>query len=112
MPCGDKCQPRWPQTFLESASKLAGHRWCPTSSCRTSAFHFRQLAMARLETWPFLSASTRPHLKDVFAPSCLSCFDYVNAGSRILVVGTMGCHFRPPIGWWFYANPLASAAGF
>jgi 3,8-divinyl protochlorophyllide a 8-vinyl-reductase (ferredoxin) len=33
-------------------------------------------------------------LKDVFAPSCLSCFDYVN-GLADLVVGYMGA----PLGW-------------
>ncbi|MEB3322447.1 MAG: Coenzyme F420 hydrogenase/dehydrogenase, beta subunit C-terminal domain, partial [Synechococcaceae cyanobacterium] len=33
-----------------------------------------------------------PRLKDVFAPSCLSCFDYTNAGAD-LVVGYMGAPF-------------------
>jgi 3,8-divinyl protochlorophyllide a 8-vinyl-reductase (ferredoxin) len=49
--------------------------------------HFRH-SDGREETVPFFGLDT-PKLKDVFAPSCLSCFDYTNAGAD-LVVGYMG----------------------
>jgi len=42
---------------------------------------------------PFFGLNTK-ELKDVFAPSCLSCFDYVNSLAD-LVVGYMGA----PFGW-------------
>jgi 3,8-divinyl protochlorophyllide a 8-vinyl-reductase (ferredoxin) len=45
------------------------------------------------ELVPFFGLNTQ-ELKDVFAPSCLSCFDYVNSLSD-LVVGYMGA----PFGW-------------
>ncbi|MDG2989331.1 Coenzyme F420 hydrogenase/dehydrogenase, beta subunit C-terminal domain [Candidatus Synechococcus calcipolaris G9] len=45
------------------------------------------------ETVPFFGLKTN-QLKDVFAPSCMSCFDYVN-GLADLVVGYMGA----PFGW-------------
>jgi coenzyme F420 hydrogenase subunit beta len=46
-----------------------------------------------IEKVPFFGLNTR-ELKDIFAPSCLSCFDYVN-GLADLVVGYMGA----PLGW-------------
>jgi coenzyme F420 hydrogenase subunit beta len=46
-----------------------------------------------LEMVPFFGLNTK-ELKDVFAPSCMSCFDYVN-GLADLVVGYMGA----PFGW-------------
>jgi coenzyme F420 hydrogenase subunit beta len=52
--------------------------------------HFRH-GDGREETVPFFGLDT-PKLKDVFAPSCLSCFDYTNAGAD-LVVGYMGAGF-------------------
>ncbi|GJD12777.1 Uncharacterized protein Gasu2_68490 [Galdieria sulphuraria] len=45
------------------------------------------------ETVPFFGLKTN-ELKDIFAPSCLSCFDYVNSLAD-LVVGYMGA----PFGW-------------
>jgi coenzyme F420 hydrogenase subunit beta len=45
------------------------------------------------ETVPFFGLKTN-QLKDVFAPSCMSCFDYVNSLAD-LVVGYMGA----PLGW-------------
>jgi 3,8-divinyl protochlorophyllide a 8-vinyl-reductase (ferredoxin) len=45
------------------------------------------------ELVPFFGLNTK-ELKDVFAPSCLSCFDYVNSLAD-LVVGYMGA----PYGW-------------
>jgi 3,8-divinyl protochlorophyllide a 8-vinyl-reductase (ferredoxin) len=46
-----------------------------------------------IEKVPFFGLNTK-ELKDVFAPSCLSCFDYVNSLAD-LVVGYMGA----PFGW-------------
>jgi 3,8-divinyl protochlorophyllide a 8-vinyl-reductase (ferredoxin) len=46
-----------------------------------------------VEKVPFFGLNTK-ELKDVFAPSCLSCFDYVNSLAD-LVVGYMGA----PFGW-------------
>ncbi|MCZ0900952.1 Coenzyme F420 hydrogenase/dehydrogenase, beta subunit C-terminal domain, partial [Microcoleus sp. HI-ES] len=45
------------------------------------------------EKVPFFGLNTK-ELKDVFAPSCLSCFDYVNSLAD-LVVGYLGA----PFGW-------------
>lgn len=45
------------------------------------------------EKVPFFGLNTK-ELKEVFAPSCMSCFDYVN-GLADLVVGYMGA----PFGW-------------
>jgi coenzyme F420 hydrogenase subunit beta len=46
-----------------------------------------------IEKVPFFGLKTNK-LKDVFAPSCMSCFDYVNSLAD-LVVGYMGA----PFGW-------------
>ncbi|MBD2496132.1 Coenzyme F420 hydrogenase/dehydrogenase, beta subunit C-terminal domain [Nostoc sp. FACHB-280] len=46
-----------------------------------------------IEKVPFFGLKTN-QLKDVFAPSCMSCFDYVNSLAD-LVVGYMGA----PFGW-------------
>jgi coenzyme F420 hydrogenase subunit beta len=50
---------------------------------------------------PFFGLDT-PKLKNVFAPSCLSCFDYTNAGAD-LVVGYMGASFGRQ--WLTVRNP-------
>lgn len=47
----------------------------------------------RVEKVPFFGLKTN-QLKDVFAPSCMTCFDYVNSLAD-LVVGYMGS----PFGW-------------
>jgi coenzyme F420 hydrogenase subunit beta len=52
--------------------------------------HFRHSDGSE-ETVPFFGLDT-PRLKEVFAPSCLSCFDYTNAGAD-LVVGYMGAEY-------------------
>jgi coenzyme F420 hydrogenase subunit beta len=54
---------------------------------------------------PFFGLKTN-QLKDVFAPSCMACFDYVN-GLADLVVGYMGA----PFGWqWLVVrNPRGQA---
>jgi 3,8-divinyl protochlorophyllide a 8-vinyl-reductase (ferredoxin) len=53
------------------------------------------------ELVPFFGLKTN-QLKDVFAPSCMSCFDYVNSLAD-LVVGYMGA----PLGWqWLVVRNL------
>eukprot|EP00741_Cyanophora_paradoxa_P012599 tig00020614_g12174.t1 len=54
--------------------------------------HFRH-EDGRIEKVPFFGLNTK-ELKDVFAPSCMTCFDYVNSLAD-LVVGYMGA----PFGW-------------
>ncbi len=54
--------------------------------------HFRH-EDGSTETVPFFGLNTKK-LKDIFAPSCLTCFDYVNSLAD-LVVGYMGA----PFGW-------------
>lgn len=54
--------------------------------------HFRHQD-GSTELVPFFGLNTK-ELKDVFAPSCMTCFDYVN-GLADLVVGYMGA----PFGW-------------
>lgn len=57
------------------------------------------------ERVPFFGLKTN-QLKDVFAPSCLSCFDYTNALAD-LVVGYMGA----PFGWqWIVVRNDTGAA--
>jgi 3,8-divinyl protochlorophyllide a 8-vinyl-reductase (ferredoxin) len=58
------------------------------------------------ELVPFFGLKTN-ELKDVFAPSCLSCFDYVNSLAD-LVVGYMGA----PFGWqWLVVGPGDAGPG-
>lgn len=54
--------------------------------------HFKH-SDGSVELVPFFGLNTK-ELKEVFAPSCMSCFDYVN-GLADLVVGYMGA----PFGW-------------
>ncbi len=54
--------------------------------------HFKH-SDGSIELVPFFGLDTK-ELKDVFAPSCMTCFDYVN-GLADLVVGYMGA----PFGW-------------
>jgi len=56
---------------------------------------FRHTMAAQENGLPFFGLDT-PHLKDVFAPNCLSCYDYVNAGAD-LVVGYNGCPLSAPM---------------
>ncbi|QPN70484.1 Coenzyme F420 hydrogenase/dehydrogenase, beta subunit C-terminal domain [Synechococcus sp. CBW1108] len=86
LPCVDNVSRQGLQTFLES-----------TVSSPQTVVHYEFMQDFRIhfrhsdgseETVPFFGLDT-PKLKDVFAPSCLSCFDYTNAGAD-LVVGYMG----------------------
>jgi coenzyme F420 hydrogenase subunit beta len=91
MPCVDNVSRQGLQTFLESASR-SPDTVVHYEFMQDFRIHFRH-ADGSTETVPFFGLDT-PRLKDVFAPSCLSCFDYVNAGAD-LVVGYMGA----PFGW-------------
>ena len=89
LPCVDNVSREGLQTFLESAS-ASPHTVVHYEFMQDFRIHFRH-SDGHVETVPFFGLDT-PALKDVFAPSCLSCFDYVNAGAD-LVVGYMGAEF-------------------
>jgi len=89
LPCVDNVSRDGLQTFLESASD-SPDTVVHYEFMQDFRIHFRHRD-GRQETVPFFGLDT-PRLKDVFAPSCLSCFDYVNAGAD-LVVGYMGAEF-------------------
>jgi coenzyme F420 hydrogenase subunit beta len=89
LPCTDNVSREGLQTFLEttvSSPETVVHY----EFMQDFRIHFRH-SDGREETVPFFGLDT-PKLKDVFAPSCLSCFDYTNAGAD-LVVGYMGATY-------------------
>ena len=99
LPCVDNVSREGLQIFLESASrspKTVVHY----EFMQDFRIHFRH-SDGSSETVPFFGLDT-PKLKDVFAPSCLSCFDYTNAGAD-LVVGYMGASFGRQ--WLTVRNP-------
>ena len=89
LPCVDNVSRQGLQTFLESASR-SPDTVVHYEFMQDFRIHFRH-SDGQEETVPFFGLDT-PALKDVFAPSCLSCFDYTNAGAD-LVVGYMGASF-------------------
>ena len=89
LPCVDNVSREGLQTFLESASRSPA-TVVHYEFMQDFRIHFRHSDGSK-ETVPFFGLDT-PRLKDVFAPSCLSCFDYTNAGAD-LVVGYMGAGF-------------------
>jgi len=89
LPCVDNVSREGLQTFLESASHSPA-TVVHYEFMQDFRIHFRH-SDGSTETVPFFGLDT-PRLKDVFAPSCLSCFDYTNAGAD-LVVGYMGAGF-------------------
>jgi coenzyme F420 hydrogenase subunit beta len=89
LPCVDNVSRQGLQTFLESASASPA-TVVHYEFMQDFRIHFRH-EDGHQETVPFFGLDT-PALKDVFAPSCLSCFDYTNAGAD-LVVGYMGATF-------------------
>ncbi|MFN7898299.1 MAG: coenzyme F420 hydrogenase/dehydrogenase beta subunit N-terminal domain-containing protein [Synechococcaceae cyanobacterium] len=89
LPCVDNVSRQGLQTFLESASRSPA-TVVHYEFMQDFRIHFRH-SDGQVETVPFFGLDT-PKLKDVFAPSCLSCFDYTNAGAD-LVVGYMGAAF-------------------
>ncbi len=99
LPCVDNVSREGLQTFLESASR-SPQTVVHYEFMQDFRIHFRH-ADGSTETVPFFGLDT-PKLKDVFAPSCLSCFDYTNAGAD-LVVGYMGATFGRQ--WLTVRNP-------
>jgi len=89
LPCVDNVTREGLQTFLESTVS-SPQTVVHYEFMQDFRIHFRH-SDGREETVPFFGLDT-PKLKDVFAPSCLSCFDYTNAGAD-LVVGYMGAPF-------------------
>lgn len=99
LPCVDNVSRAGLQTFLESASASPA-TVVHYEFMQDFRIHFRH-SDGHSETVPFFGLDT-PALKDVFAPSCLSCFDYVNGGAD-LVVGYMGASFGRQ--WLTVRNP-------
>ena len=89
LPCVDNVSRDGLNTFLQSASD-SPDTVVHYEFMQDFRIHFRHQD-GREETVPFFGLDT-PKLKDVFAPSCLSCFDYTNAGAD-LVVGYMGAEY-------------------
>ncbi len=99
LPCVDNVSREGLQTFLNSASR-SPQTVVHYEFMQDFRIHFRH-ADGQEETVPFFGLDT-PNLKEVFAPSCLSCFDYTNAGAD-LVVGYMGATFGRQ--WLVVRNP-------
>ncbi len=99
LPCVDNVSREGLRTFLESASTSPA-TVVHYEFMQDFRIHFRH-EDGHVETVPFFGLDT-PRLKDVFAPSCLSCFDYTNAGAD-LVVGYMGAEFGRQ--WITVRNP-------
>jgi len=99
MPLCDNVSARWPADLLESAKQLARPTCALTSFMQDFRIHFRH-SDGRSGTVPVLRPSTRPISRDVFSrQSCLSLFRLRQCRSRS-GRWDMGCHFRPPMGWW------------
>ncbi|WP_448525712.1 Coenzyme F420 hydrogenase/dehydrogenase, beta subunit C-terminal domain [Parathermosynechococcus lividus] len=99
-PCVDNVTRAGLQKFLETTSR-SPDTVVYYEFMQDFRVHFKH-SDGSTETVPFFGLKTN-QLKDVFAPSCMSCFDYVN-GLADLVVGYMGA----PFGWqWLVVrNPL------
>ncbi|HRD41592.1 MAG TPA: Coenzyme F420 hydrogenase/dehydrogenase, beta subunit C-terminal domain [Prochlorococcaceae cyanobacterium AMR_MDS_5431] len=89
MPCVDNVSRAGLETFLKSTSK-SPDTVIHYEFMQDFYIHFHH-SNGKSEVVPFFGLDT-PKVKDVFAPSCLSCFDYVNAGAD-LVIGYMGARF-------------------
>ena len=90
-PCVDNVTRAGLQKFLETTSK-SPDTVVHYEFMQDFRVHFKH-EDGSTEMVPFFGLKTNK-LKDVFAPSCMSCFDYVNSLSDI-VVGYMGA----PFGW-------------
>ncbi len=102
-PCVDNVTRAGLQTFLETTSR-SPDTVVHYEFMQDFRVHFKH-EDGSVETVPFFGLKTNK-LKDVFAPSCMSCFDYVNSLAD-LVVGYMGA----PFGWqWIVVrNPTGQA---
>ncbi|MGB3757929.1 MAG: Coenzyme F420 hydrogenase/dehydrogenase, beta subunit C-terminal domain [Rivularia sp. (in: cyanobacteria)] len=90
-PCVDNVTRAGLQKFLETTSR-SPDTVVHYEFMQDFRVHFKH-EDGSIETVPFFGLKTNK-LKDVFAPSCMSCFDYVNSLADI-VVGYMGA----PFGW-------------
>ncbi|PHJ69058.1 hypothetical protein VF14_02620 [Nostoc linckia z18] len=90
-PCVDNVTRAGLQKFLETTSR-SPDTVVHYEFMQDFRVHFKH-EDGSTETVPFFGLKTNK-LKDVFAPSCMSCFDYVNSLAD-LVVGYMGA----PFGW-------------
>jgi coenzyme F420 hydrogenase subunit beta len=90
-PCVDNVTREGLQKFLETTSR-SPETVVHYEFMQDFRVHFKH-EDGSSETVPFFGLKTN-QLKDVFAPSCMSCFDYVNSLAD-LVVGYMGA----PFGW-------------
>ncbi len=90
-PCVDNVSRAGLQKFLDTTSK-SPDTVVHYEFMQDFRIHFKH-EDGSIEKVPFFGLNTK-ELKDVFAPSCLSCFDYVNSLAD-LVVGYMGA----PYGW-------------
>ncbi|MDY6940630.1 MAG: Coenzyme F420 hydrogenase/dehydrogenase, beta subunit C-terminal domain [Cyanobacteriota bacterium] len=90
-PCVDNVTRAGLQKFLDTTSK-SPETVVHYEFMQDFRVHFKH-EDGSIEKVPFFGLNTK-ELKDVFAPSCMSCFDYVN-GLADLVVGYMGA----PFGW-------------
>lgn len=89
-PCVDNVSREGLQKFLETTSK-SPETVVHYEFMQDFRIHFKH-EDGSIEKVPFFGLNTK-ELKDVFAPSCLSCFDYVNSLAD-LVVGYMGAPYR------------------
>ncbi|KGF73400.1 hypothetical protein DO97_20175 [Neosynechococcus sphagnicola sy1] len=90
-PCVDNVTRAGLQKFLETTSR-SPETVVHYEFMQDFRVHFKH-EDGSVETVPFFGLKTN-QLKDVFAPSCMTCFDYVNSLAD-LVVGYMGA----PFGW-------------
>jgi len=90
-PCVDNVSRQGLQKFLDTTSR-SPDTVVHYEFMQDFRIHFKH-EDGSIEKVPFFGLKTN-QLKDVFAPSCMSCFDYVNSLAD-LVVGYMGA----PFGW-------------
>ena len=90
-PCVDNVTRTGLQKFLDTTSR-SPETVVHYEFMQDFQVHFKH-EDGSVEKVPFFGLKTN-QLKDVFAPSCMSCFDYVNSLAD-LVVGYMGA----PFGW-------------
>ena len=90
-PCVDNVSREGLQKFLDTTSR-SPDTVVHYEFMQDFRVHFKH-EDGSIEKVPFFGLKTN-QLKDVFAPSCMSCFDYVNSLAD-LVVGYMGA----PFGW-------------
>jgi 3,8-divinyl protochlorophyllide a 8-vinyl-reductase (ferredoxin) len=89
-PCVDNVTRAGLQKFLETTSR-SPQTVVSYEFMQDFRVHFKH-EDGSVETVPFFGLKTNV-LKDIFAPSCMSCFDYVNSLADI-VVGYMGAPYK------------------